>query len=85
MINACRVFLQVTTLSEISNNQGTKILQESYLGELLETGHPVIQVYSKSYPNWPFQEYPPRKAWGLWKLSLTHFTNASWDFRQPMR
>jgi hypothetical protein len=84
MINACRVFLQVTTLSKISNHQGTKILQEAYLGELLERGLPAIQVYSKSHLNWPFQAYPPRKAWILWKLLLTQFANASWDLRQPL-
>jgi hypothetical protein len=78
------MFLQVTNLSEITNHQEMKILREAYLSKILDTGLPAISHYSTSYLNWPFQEFPPRKAWKRWHLYLQHFTNAVWELHQPL-
>jgi hypothetical protein len=84
MFNACRLFFQVTTLSEITNHQGTKIIPTAYTGELLETGKPKIHSYSKSKLNGPYQENPSRKAWSVWKRYLTRFTTETGELWQSL-
>jgi hypothetical protein len=66
-IIACRLFLQVTTIAEISNDRGTHILIIAAKGTCDAHGTPLIQQYSQSKIKWPYQTRPPQKAWYLWK------------------
>jgi hypothetical protein len=72
MINACRLFLQVNTMAEITNHQGIMILSYSQTGEICELGKPKLHRYSVSLLKWPNQECPPKKAWAVWKQYLCH-------------
>jgi hypothetical protein len=74
-INACRLYLQITTIAEIANENGTNILQCSLKGILDEsTNLPQLWQYSRSTLDWPYQEGPPAKAWKLWKRLLSSIT-----------
>jgi hypothetical protein len=73
-INACRIFLQVTTLAEISNDVGTHILISATIGTCNEQGIPTIHLHSTSTILWPHQTRPPQKAWYLWKMFLKQYT-----------
>jgi hypothetical protein len=66
MINACRLYLQVNTVAEISNHQGSRILECVLNCEVVDE-IPTLWAYSKSSLTWPYQEHPPRKALKLWK------------------
>jgi hypothetical protein len=61
MINACRLFLKVNTLAEITNHQGSKILDCVRNCALSSEGHPTLHEISKSKLQWPYQTRPPRK------------------------
>jgi hypothetical protein len=76
-INACRLYLQKTSLSEISNKAGTHILQNAIKGKLNQTKtEPLLWQISRSTLDWPYQLRPPAPAWNLWKkLLLTFATN----------
>jgi hypothetical protein len=84
MINLCCLYLQVNTLSEITNHMGTMILPCACTGDSSETGLPKLHLYSKSKLVWPYQACPPRKAWRLWRTYLPNFTNATWHLQQPL-
>jgi hypothetical protein len=60
-VNQCRLFLQVTWLSEITDPQGTSILPE-----FLEFTGTHTNV-SRSILKWPIQALPPKKSWEVWK------------------
>jgi hypothetical protein len=62
MINACRLFLQVNTLSEICSHQGTHILQCVEDCTVSTDGTPKLFDLSTSTLQWPHQMIPPRKA-----------------------
>ncbi len=61
-LNCCRIFLQVTTLSEICDATGTRIL-----GACLD--HPT-QHFRRSKLSWPNQASPGPKQWTLWRSAL---------------
>jgi hypothetical protein len=73
-INACRLYLQITTLAEISNDLGTHLLQCAITGETTTAGKPTIWTYSTSTIKWPYQLRPPPVAWKFWKSYLKQFT-----------
>jgi hypothetical protein len=64
-VNACRIYLQVTTLAEISNNQGDTILTIAINGASSYSGSPLLWC-SKSKLQWPHQSKLPKKSWNLW-------------------
>jgi len=67
MINNCRMFLQVTTLAEITNCSGTHLLPEVLLQG---RSHPTLTSTSNSNYNWPTQPDPGYSAWKTWTKSL---------------
>jgi hypothetical protein len=73
-INACRIYLQVTTLAEITNDTGTHILPEAFYGASDKTNQPKLWHWSQSILKWPYQQKPPKLAWRLWKQYLCCFT-----------
>jgi hypothetical protein len=74
-INACRLFLQVTTLAEITEADGETLLPSAIHGNLDITGRPELWKTSYSLLQWPNQDPPPRKAWTLWKRYIYSHTN----------
>jgi hypothetical protein len=74
-INACRIFLQVNYLSEISNDAGSEILPEAVKGATDKHGQPLIWRISKSKMTWPRQPRPPPHSWNQWKKFLQSRTS----------
>ena len=62
-INACRVYLQVTLLSDITQPNGKLIIPKYYKGDLSER----VNWPTMTYPR---QHKPDRTSWGLWRRSL---------------
>jgi hypothetical protein len=71
MINACRLFLKVNTVAEISNHQGYKILDCISDCAVSSEGSPILHDLSESKLNWPYQTRPPRKARLTWKKYIS--------------
>jgi hypothetical protein len=63
LLNMCRLYLKVITLSDITSADGTYILPEA------KHGSP-IQGRSSNL-EWPEQGRPPKRAWSLWSQSLS--------------
>jgi hypothetical protein len=60
-VNQCRLFLQVTWISKMSNKLGMTITPDflEYTGTQTTT--------SRSTLKWPIQGLPPKKSWEIWK------------------
>jgi hypothetical protein len=69
-INDSRLWLQVTTIAEITNITGTEILSSAFHGTTDTTSIPLLWHTSRSQLNWPRVPRPDKKAWNLWKKSL---------------
>ena len=61
-INACRLWLQVTILSDISNLKGDQITQAAWLR--------LAQIPSND-SDWPVQGRPHNTVWGIWRKALS--------------
>jgi hypothetical protein len=75
-IQAVRLHMQVTVLSEITDATGTRICHEW-----------LYPKYSrpKSLWKWPHQECPPKHAWATWRRFLTiTFTTGSCLLHNPL-
>jgi hypothetical protein len=73
-INNCRIYLQVTTLAEITNVEGRKIHKVAYDGTYDNTAIPLIHKFSVSTLTWPNQDIPPKQAWKIWQKWLRTLT-----------
>jgi len=62
-LNNCQMFLQVTTLAEISDHTRNRLLTEAYLNN---NKTPSLQSISTSILKWPTQPNPAKPAWSLW-------------------
>jgi hypothetical protein len=60
-INYCRLFLQVTSLSEITNLEGKHIDLIAWTGS----------TRIKSHHDWPRQGRPGSRTWALWRNAIT--------------
>jgi len=66
-LNNCRLYLQVTTLAEITNHNGTHLLETN----ITTSNHtPNLNTVSTSLYNWPTQPNPGKPAWQLWTQTL---------------
>jgi hypothetical protein len=74
-LNACRVYLQAITLSDITSADGTYILPEAKQG-----GH---IPYRTSRLDWPLQGRPLPADWRLWRNSLAYLENKG-KLAQPL-
>jgi hypothetical protein len=63
LINRCRIFLQIECLSDITNSEGNRILEEWRDYNSIKS--------SKSLKKWPIQSNPGPEAWKIWKHFLT--------------
>jgi len=75
-INACCMFLQVTTLAEITDHTGTVLLPQAFL--LPQTDQPTgLANISYSLLDWPAVHLPSKKCWALWtRIIRMLFTRA---------
>jgi len=78
-IQACRIYLRVTMLSEITDATGTTICAASIRGERHPDRTPTIR-----YPNAPVR--PPETFWRVWRKFLkTLVNNPSNSIREPLK
>ena len=63
-LNACRMYLQVARLSEISTAEGSHLRTESIKGVDVDS------PFFMSSDRWPRQERPPKTWWSLWRRKL---------------
>jgi hypothetical protein len=61
-INRCRLYLQVTTLADITNGNGMLLLQGILKGSKMSHHQP--------YYSWPRQERPGVVSWRLWRKAI---------------
>jgi hypothetical protein len=85
-INACRIFLQVNTIAEISSCKGTVLLQCAVKATTDATQTWILWRYSRLLLKWPHQPKPPQTSRYLWKQFLKHFTTntAALQLMQPL-
>jgi ribonuclease HI len=63
-INACRMFLRVTRLSDIASADGKSLRKECLMGR---QANPFVSTM-----RWPRQGKPPKVWWSLWRNKLRH-------------
>ena len=68
--NRCRLYAQVTMISEISDQTGTYILDKAMDPKFLSSGTQMLHNISSSTLQWPNQECPDIKTWRIWKKIL---------------
>jgi hypothetical protein len=77
-INACRRYLQATTLADLSNDQGTKIEESMVTGEFQASPNTHrVELFN--------QQKPSPTAWRVWKKFLASITHPQFAFRRPLR
>ena len=67
IINACRLYLQVSRVSDIATINGKRVLTKMLSGEYTQED---ILEFRTTY-TWPHQERPNSVAWKLWTEALT--------------
>jgi len=68
-LNACRMFLQVTTLAELTDHTGTTLLSQAFLTP--RTSHPKgLLNISASTLQWPHVAMPSLPCWRLWSTTI---------------
>jgi len=85
-INACRMFLQITTLAEMSDHTGCNLLPQALL-QPLQSEPTGLETISQSTLSWPDIHSPTKTVWKLWtKTICTLFTGhaASTKLRSPL-
>jgi len=68
-INACRMYLQVTTLAEVTNHTGTSLLPQ-VLKLPKESAPQGLWTISTSKLNWPNVHLPTPQSWKLWNKTI---------------
>jgi len=68
-LNACRMYLQVTTLAEISDHTGTELLHQAFPSTTQNrtTG---LAAISMSTLKWPHVELPSPTCWRIWSTTV---------------
>jgi hypothetical protein len=83
-INACRLFLQVTTFAEITNDRGDQLLSQVTSKDLPNYKTPKLRDISQSRLKWPPQHLPPVKAWRIWRRFLKSQVTSQYKLRCPL-
>jgi hypothetical protein len=77
-INYCRMYLQVTTLSDITTSDGNYIRYDVLMGE----GDRTQRIEDIK---WPYQEKPNTETWKLWEKTIRSlFCTHGQKLRQPL-
>jgi hypothetical protein len=75
-LNICRMFLQVVTMAEITNGDGTRLAYDAWTGTKSITNN-------TSY-RWPFQPNPPPSFWTVWKKALSCLCRRQYTLKNPL-
>jgi hypothetical protein len=67
-INRCRLFLQATTIANITNQKGTEITDYAWGKDTNLDNNP-----RRSKHEWPRQQRPGPKSWNAWRAALKRF------------
>ncbi len=67
ILNQCRLYLQVYSLTDITSADGRIIVPHYKVG--------IMSQDRKSNLRWPTQQRPGKKAWTLWQQALQHMEN----------
>ena len=67
-INGCRIFLQATTIADITDAEGTKINDYAWGHKTTTKQQPINPRQSKH--EWPRQPRPGPKLWKAWRSAL---------------
>jgi hypothetical protein len=73
-INACRIWLQIFSIAEITDTHGTHILRSAVTGDCDDISQPALWHITYSNLHWPKQHRPPTKAWNIWKKFTSHIS-----------
>jgi len=75
-LNVCRMYLQVTTLAEITDHMGTTLLPQVLVSSMKTTPKGLTNI-SKSLLKWPHINQPHSSCWQLWsRLIRTLYTGS---------
>lgn len=66
MINACRMYLQVHSLAEITHHSGNTLFECALFGTCVYNDQPILWRTSTSTIGWPNQQNTPRRTWKAW-------------------
>lgn len=77
IINACRLYLQATTIADITDSNGTQLQNTLF--------HPTPHTLVKSILLWPYQPNPPKKSWKIfYRFLKTLCKPHTWKLRIPL-
>jgi hypothetical protein len=76
-INGVRIYMHVTTTSDITTACGTRLNRDRY-----DIDEP-LPVENTKY-KWPLQAKPGKRAWELWRNTLHQLTHSMADIRLPV-
>jgi len=65
-LNNCHLYLQVTTIAEISDHTGEHVLPNA----VVQGRQTPLITMSRSTFNWPYQQNPALPAWKLWTQAV---------------
>jgi len=68
-LNACRMYLQVMTLAEISDHTGTELLQQAF-PKVTQHGINSLEAISMSTMTWPHIAPPSPICWRIWSTTI---------------
>jgi len=83
-INACRMFLQIMTLAEMTKHMGTKLLPQIMQTKWAQLG---LDIISQSTLTWPHIHNPLKTTWNAWTQTICNlFTGLTTrtQLRQPL-
>jgi hypothetical protein len=64
LLNKCRVYLQVLSLTDLTSADGRQIIPHYKQG--------ILSQDRRSTYTWPVQQRPGKEAWSLWNSALQH-------------
>jgi len=80
-INACRMYLQVTTLAEITDHTGTELLPQAF-PDPHHAEPSQLAAISTSLIQWPNVALPTASSWRLWSKNIrTLYTGSKTGMR----
>jgi Reverse transcriptase (RNA-dependent DNA polymerase) len=75
-LNICRLYLQVITVSDITDGIGTRVTDLAWLGRQ--------GMALNDHHNWPIQPRPPTAFWDKWQQALRSMCGRSRLLRRPL-
>jgi hypothetical protein len=84
-VNSCRIWLQITTVAERADTDGSRLIPTAVSGESDENNNPNLWQITNSALTWPQQERPTDRAGNTWRRFLQQLTDKNTNLlRQPL-